>query len=343
MATVTTNPPGLPGSAVGRGMDRVVVILGVGRIDGDERQCAPVLARGAEPNGPRRFRFLQRGGRKDMRDMMRRQRDQTHRALGLDRADGLDDPRVRGPDASLAQRLDGDEIAVPRLAGHRRRHEIFARRPALLDRQRPARAVGRGAIDGEGARLELVENLDHPAGIGGRGLAGGGVELDPHQHARAEAWRRRALALVAGAADDDARRRRFPAPFGGPGDQFAVAVALGDVGDDERGQAALDGQRLAAARDGAFGLQILEDELQFRLGFPLDAESAGDVALGDPRGRALAVGRRRSADEGHHLLARRKRRGSRFSHAANRPSACADGFFDFARLPFLRAAENAPT
>ena len=29
---------------VGRGMHRVVVILGVGRIDGDERQIAPVLA-----------------------------------------------------------------------------------------------------------------------------------------------------------------------------------------------------------------------------------------------------------------------------------------------------------
>ncbi len=247
---------------------------------------------------------------------MHRQRDQTHRALGLDRADGLDDARMRGPDASLAQRLDGDEIAVTRLAGHRRRHEIFARRPALLDRQRPARAVGRGAIDGEGARLELVQDLDHPAGIGGRGLAGGGVELDPHQHSRAEARGRRALALAARAADDDARRGRFPAPFGRPGDQFAVAVALDDVGDDERGQAALDGERLAAARHRAFGLQILEDELQFRLGFALHPEGAGDVALGDPRGRALAVGRRSSADEGHHLLARRKRRGSRFSRAA---------------------------
>ena len=110
--------------------------------------------------------------------------------------------------------------------------------------------------------------------------------------------------------------RRFPAPFGGPGDQFAVAVALGDVGDDERGQAALDGERLAAARDRALGLQILEEELQFRLGFALDAEGAGDVALGDARRRALAVGRRRSADEGDHLLARRKRSGSRLSHAA---------------------------
>ena len=196
-------------------------------------------------------------------------------------------------------------------------HKIFARRPALLDRQRPARAVGRGAIDGEGARLELVEDLDHPARIGGRRRSGAGVEVDPHQHPRAQGPApARARAWPRGAAHDNARRGRFPAPFGGPGDQFAVAVALGDVGDDERGQAALDGQRLAAARDRAFGLQVLEDELQFRLGFALDAEGAGDVALGDPRGRSLAIGRWRSADEGHHLLARRKRRGPRFSRAA---------------------------
>ena len=223
---------------------------------------------------------------------------------------------MRGPEAALAQRLDGDEIAVPRFAGHAGGHEKFARRASLLDRKRAARAVGRGAIDGEGARLELVEDLDHPARIGGRLSPARGVELDPHQDPRAQARRRRAVALAAGAAHDNARRRRFLAPFGGPGDQFAVAVALGDVGDDERGQAALDGQRLAAARDGALGLQVLDEELQLRLGFALDAEGAGDVALGDPRGRAFAIGRRRSADEGHDLLARRQRRGSRLSRAA---------------------------
>ena len=39
-------PAGVAGIGIGRGMDRVVVVLGVGRIDGDERQRAPVLARG---------------------------------------------------------------------------------------------------------------------------------------------------------------------------------------------------------------------------------------------------------------------------------------------------------
>ena len=332
-------PAGVAGVGVGRRMDRVVVVLGVGRIDGHERQSAPVLARRAEPDGPRSFSLLQRLGREDMRDVMGRERNQAHRALGLDRADRLDDARVRRPDARVAQRLDGDEIAVPRLAGHGGRHEEFARRPALLDRQRPARAVRRGAIDGEGAAFELVEDLDHPAGIGRGALPGAGVEVDPHQDPRAEARRRRALALGSAAANDNARRGRFPAPLDGPCDQFAVAVALGDVGDDERGQAALDGERLAAARDGAFGLQILEDELQSRLGFTRDAEGASDVALGDPRGRPLAIGRWRSADEGHHLLARRKRRGPRFSRVSVSLRRAPTDFLILQGFHFSRAAE----
>ena len=61
-------PARVAGIGIGRGMDRVVVVLGVGRIDGDERQRAPVLARGAEPNGPRRFGLFQRRGREDMRE-----------------------------------------------------------------------------------------------------------------------------------------------------------------------------------------------------------------------------------------------------------------------------------
>ena len=51
-------------------------------------------------------------------------------------------------------------------------------RASLLDRKRTARAVGRNAIDGEGARLDLVEDLDHPARIGGRRRPGVGIELD---------------------------------------------------------------------------------------------------------------------------------------------------------------------
>ena len=250
----------------------------------------------------------------------------------------LTEPRVSttragGPEAALAQRLDGDEIAVPRFARHARGNQNSRARRALLDRKRASRPVRRGAIDGEDARLQLVEDLDHPAGIGGR--------LRPASASNSTRISTRAprpgvggaVALGARAAHEDAGRGAVPAPFGGLGDQFAVAVELGDVGDDERGQAALDGQRLAAARDGALGLQILDEELQLRFRFALDAEGARDVALGDARGRSFAIGRRPAADEGDELLARRQRGGSR-SAAARRPWR-APMFFDFARVPLL--------
>ena len=288
-------------------MDSVVVVLGVGRVHGDERQVAPILAGAAQPNGPRAFRLLQRRGREDVRDAMGRERDEAHRALGLDRADRLDDARGGGAKPGLAQGFDGDEIAVARFAGLAGGHEIFARRAALLDGKRAARAVGRGAIDGEGARLDLVEDLDHPARIGRRCSSGVGVELDPHQDPRAHARRRRAVALQAGAAHENSWARAVLAPFGGLGDQLAVAVELGDVGDDERGQAALDLERPAIAPDRALRLQVLDEELQFRLGLALDAEGAGDVALADPRGRPFSIGGRRSAEESHELVARRER------------------------------------
>ena len=276
-----------------------------------------------------------------MRDMMGLERDEAHRPLGLDRADGLDDARGREPQAALAQRLDGDEVAVPGFARHPRGHDEFASRRALLDRERASRTVRREAIDGERARLQLVEDLDHPAGISGRFRASVGVELDPHQHPRANARGRGPVPLGAGAAHENARRVPFAAPFHRLGDQFAVAGELGYVGDDERGQPALDGQRLAAARDGAFGLQILDEELQFRFRLALHAEGAGDVALGDPRGRPLAVGRRRAADEGHDLLARRERGGFWLHGAMSGACRAPTVFFDFARVPFLKGRQKA--
>ncbi len=72
-------PAGVPRIGIEDRMDGVVVILGVGRIDGDERKGAPVLARGAEADGPRVLGLLQRRGRKDMGNVMRLERDQAHR------------------------------------------------------------------------------------------------------------------------------------------------------------------------------------------------------------------------------------------------------------------------
>ena len=94
------------------GVDRVVVILSVGWIDRHKRERAPILARRAQSNGPRVFRLFQGRCREDMGNMVHLERDEAHRALGLHRTYGLDDARGRQAQAPLAQRLDGDEVAV---------------------------------------------------------------------------------------------------------------------------------------------------------------------------------------------------------------------------------------
>ncbi len=223
----------------------------------------------------------------------------------------------RQPEAALAQGFNGDKVAVLGFAGHAGRHQKFTARSLLVDWRRTTRSVRRGAVDGEGSRLHLVEDLDHPTGIGGRLGAGAGVELDPHQNPRSYARRRRPVAFHAGTMHKNARRRLIAGPFDGFRDQFAISVFLGDVGDDKGGQSAFDRQRLAAVRDSAFGLQILDQELQSRFRVALHAEGAGNVAFGHSGGRTLAIGRGRAANVGDHFLARRQRSGSRLHGAVN--------------------------
>jgi hypothetical protein len=67
--------------AVSDRMDRVVVVLGIGRIDGDERDLPPVLAAG-EIDRARCFRFRDGSARERVRDAVGVNRDQAHGALG---------------------------------------------------------------------------------------------------------------------------------------------------------------------------------------------------------------------------------------------------------------------
>ena len=115
---------------VGRGMDGVVVILGVGRIDGDERQLAPVLARRRQAGRARGLRPRSSARRReDMRDVMGRERDEADRPLGLDRAERLDDAgrrrRRSRPSRNGSSATRSPSSASPRHAGG---HEEFAAR-----------------------------------------------------------------------------------------------------------------------------------------------------------------------------------------------------------------------
>ena len=142
---------------------------------------------------------------------------------------------------------------------------------------------------------------------------------------------------------EDAGRRLLAVPFHGFRDQFAVSVFLGDVGDNKGRQSAFDGQRLTAVRDSAFGLQILDEDFQFRFRFALHAEGAGNVAFGDSGGRSLAIGRGRAANVGDHLLARRQRGGSRLHGAMSGACRAPTYFLILQRFHFSRAAKADPT
>jgi len=112
----------------------------------------------------------------------------------------------------------------------------------------------------------------------------------PRRIRLATAPARQGRALAAGAANDDARGFAFLIPFDGFGDQFAVAVALDNIGECESRQAAPTMQGLATALDRAVRFEVLDEQFQMRLVVALDAEGAGDLAFGDAGRRLIAVG-----------------------------------------------------
>ena len=76
------------GIGIKLGVNGVVMILGVGRIDGDERHVAPVLA-SLQHRGPCRFRFAQRGRRKGLRNVVGVDRDQADGLFRRERPEPL--------------------------------------------------------------------------------------------------------------------------------------------------------------------------------------------------------------------------------------------------------------
>ncbi len=118
MATVTTKPSGLSG-AVGFGMDGVVMVLGVGRVDSDERQRAPILALktfGFHARGFGRFGGFDGFWAEKIGNAMDIDGDEADRLLGIDRPQPFAHLGDGKAHASARKRFDTDEIAVARLA-----------------------------------------------------------------------------------------------------------------------------------------------------------------------------------------------------------------------------------
>ena len=174
---------------VRRGVDGVVVILGVGRIDGDERQRAPVLAArrvagvaaSASPPASRAERYA------ECRD--------AWMAIRLTARSLLSEPSRSftraGRQAIAAARGDLDRTRSPSAASGWRRVEWRVRgrvascRPGPAGRRRPA-----SAEDAEHALLGAIDQLDDAARMPDAFvLVAGG--LDAQQRAVADAGRLR--------------------------------------------------------------------------------------------------------------------------------------------------------
>ena len=167
------------------------------------------------------------------------------------------------PKRALAQQLERDEFALLRAAAEPLGDEEFARRAALLDRQHAAGAVLELAIDAEHAPARPIEDFDDPAAVGGIARPASG----------SSSTRISTRAPMPGAGADSRRSRgrgpecaaaRRAVPLDRAGDQLAVAVALDDVGDHHRRQRALAREDLAAARDRAFGFEVLQQQTSAR-------------------------------------------------------------------------------
>jgi hypothetical protein len=286
---------------VGLGEHRVVVVLGVDRIDRDQRQLAPVLAPAFEPRRLRGLGFGQRLAAKHMRNLVRVDRDQADRALGGERAEPLLHLRARQPVAAVADQLDRDQIAVLRIAGHAARNVELAAGLALVDRHQPS-AVRHCAEDADLALARAVEHLDDAAGMT-NGLAFLADLLGTREHAIADAGDFGRTRL---ARNVDAYTRRLAmclrVPFGRDREQLAIRITPGDVGEHHGGQSAGVMQLLAPPLDFAFGGQLAQHGFQRGARIILEREGARDLAHA-----GLALVR---ANEGEQFLAARKGAGS---------------------------------
>ena len=275
-------PAGIVRIGIRRGMNRVVVILGVDRIDGDEIELPPVLA-ARQIRGPRRMGLGLDGDGKHMRDVVGVDGDEADRAFALDRAEPFLDARrsaarawlccctltaTRSPSCGILGGAAGDRQLLAELL--------------LVDRDQPAAAVRQRAEDAERADLGLVDDLDDAAGIADVVLAG---FFDAEQRAVADAGDLAGLRL-ARRRDPDFRHRAVGVlvPFGRRGDQLAVVVAAGDVGQRDRRQRAGMMQLLALGFDVSFVGELAQHALELGAAFVLQIESAGDLTRADLAG-----------------------------------------------------------
>ena len=270
---------GIVGRGIRLGMHRVVVILGVRRIDGDEGHLPPVFA-ALESGGLRCVGFLLCLASEHGRDAVRMDGDQAHRPLAFERAEPLDHAAGRQAQTRGARGLDRDQIAILRVGGRTCGNGQLLAEHLLVDRfQAPAAVLGL-AENSQHAVLRMIDDLDDAAAVTNSIVLLG--LLDAQQDAIAEAGGF-AGPRFARHVDADFRRGpvRFLVPFVRGGDEIAVAVARGNVGQHGRGQGAGMVQLLAPLLDRSFVGKLAQQALEIGAQRVLQAEGAGDFTRAD--------------------------------------------------------------
>ena len=274
---------------VGFGIDGVVVVLGIERIDGDQRHIAPVFA--ALERGLGGFVSLADDRRwEGVGDFEVVDGDHAHRPLGIGIADDGRDAGTRDHQAARELDLDFHQIAICGSA------EIAQRNAHFLLLAIDGDQAGAFIIHADNADLaatRLIEDLHRAGGIDRDfGLA----SVDAGQNAVAGSGRNAGIATLHHA---DARTLTFLViPLGREGVEM-IGIGIGrDVKHGHRGQGCRTAECLARARDDAFAFQFGQHGLEGTPHIAANAEHLGKIAL------ALDVG---FIGEGcQQLLARRQ-------------------------------------
>ncbi len=289
---------------VGMGADGIVVVAGVGGVDGDQRQGAQVFAV-AERNRAGGFGLGQHGVREGVGDAVLVDGDQRDRLRGRGIAQAGDDAGAgQAVAAGLADLVGLDQFTVAGAA-------------AVAGADLPVAVAA--LVDGgdAAAGFALVIDADHPlrphadAADDARGERG--VRAVEHGHPAEQAVAGAERRVVAAGEDADPRHLAAVA-LGGLGPEVAVAVGAGDPEHQHRRQGALGADLAAALLELALVGHPGEQLFQLDLGGALQTEGAGDLALAG-LGRVLAqegedlVGRRQAVHPPHLARGRRRRHG----------------------------------
>ncbi|MNI27144.1 hypothetical protein D3C73_808690 [compost metagenome] len=254
------------------------MVLGIGRIDGDEWHVPPVFAlrhRGRLGF----FRLIHHLLREDVRDAMRIDGDHRDRLFRRNGSDDREHTGARQAETTGTYGFALDQIAMLGIAQTIGLYHHFLAAPVC--RQEADLAIGKFVHDAERGSATFVDHLDDACRIGGTGAIL--VREDLCENSVVEAGGRGlTLAAVFRRLTDQHGRCRTLVfrPFRRTADQLSILVAGGDVENRDGGQGAGTRQGFAALVDQTLVFQLAKQVLQLDARFSLQPESLGNLALG---------------------------------------------------------------